>query len=192
MRIGAYCHFLVSEHHILPILRTLILLPVAGGGQTTSRPQLILGWIRAKSLGETWSNLASCRTWNHLLGTNSKFETCWATFEPCLSHSHISSCFSVCNLAEPHHSSKRGCQVLALQARFGKGTWTFLPSQHDAHLLSLGGQIWMRRSMGLWKVMKNGHMVGIGWEYSGSILGVLAVKWKWWDMKYSNTSQFCL
>ena len=112
MRIGAYCHFLVSEHHILPILRTLILLPVAGGGQTTSRPQLILGWIRAKSLGETWSNLASCRTWNHLLGTNSKFETCWATFEPCLSHSHISSCFlpnhtTVVNMAARYWLYKR-------------------------------------------------------------------------------------
>ena len=32
MRIGAYCHFLVSEHHILPILRTVDPIASCWGG----------------------------------------------------------------------------------------------------------------------------------------------------------------
>ena len=51
--------FLFQSTTYYRFFEQLILLPVAEGGQTTSRPQLILGWIRAKSLGETWSNLAS-------------------------------------------------------------------------------------------------------------------------------------
>ena len=91
--------------------------------------------------------------------------------EPFLSHLRAIPAFPSCSflfvlkffLSKHTHSSKHeslaASQVLALQARSRKGAWTFLPGQHDAHLLSLG-QVWFGG------VKIHGTVKWTSWEYS--------------------------